>query len=105
MVPSVDTTPGRSVEGPCAELEAYLEGISGDLASPGMLEDVDPTAYDVAVVPGGHGPTQDLPVDPDIGRIVAAALDADKTAASLYHGPAAFLAAATPTAGCSPVAN
>jgi putative intracellular protease/amidase len=80
--------PGR-----VAELESYLDHISADLASPLRLVDVDPTAYDAIVVPGGHGPMQDLAVDPDIGRVFAAALGADKVVASICHGPAAFLAA------------
>lgn len=77
-----------------AEMRAYLESVKGLLESPTRLEDVDPAAYDAVFIPGGHGPMQDLAVNPDVARILAAMLpDAGKVVASLCHGPAAFLAA------------
>jgi putative intracellular protease/amidase len=77
-----------------AELRAYLESVKGVLESPARLEDADPAAYDAVFIPGGHGPMQDLAVNPDVARILAAMLpDSSKVVASLCHGPAAFLAA------------
>jgi putative intracellular protease/amidase len=77
-----------------AELRAYLESVKDLLESPARLEDVDPAAYDAVFLPGGHGPMQDLAVNPDVARILAAMLpDTGKVVASLCHGPAAFLAA------------
>ena len=77
-----------------AELRAYLESVKDLLESPARLEDVDPAAYDAVFLPGGHGPMQDLAVNPDVARILAAMLpDDSKVVASLCHGPAAFLAA------------
>ena len=77
-----------------AELRAYLESVTDVLESPTRLEEVDPAAYDAVFVPGGHGPMQDLAVNPDVARILAATLpDSGKVVASLCHGPAAFLAA------------
>jgi putative intracellular protease/amidase len=58
------------------------------------LEDVRPNAYDGVIIPGGHGPMQDLAVNPDVGRVLAGMLDdPTKVVASLCHGPASFLAA------------
>ncbi len=77
-----------------AELRAYLESVKDLLESPARLEDADPAAYDAVFIPGGHGPMQDLAVNPDVARILAALLpDSSKVVASLCHGPAAFLAA------------
>ena len=76
------------------ELRAYLDSVKDLLESPARLEDVDPAAYDGVFIPGGHGPMQDLAVNPDVARILAAMLpDSGKVVASLCHGPAAFLAA------------
>ena len=91
-VPVVDQASLGDDSGP--ELRAYLEGVRDKLESPARLEDVDPAAYDAVFIPGGHGPMQDLAVNPDIARILAAMLpDTGKVVASLCHGPAAFLAA------------
>ncbi len=77
-----------------AELRAYLDSVKDVLESPVRLEEVDPAAYDAVFIPGGHGPMQDLAVNPDVARILAAMLpDSGKVVASLCHGPAAFLAA------------
>ena len=77
-----------------AEQRAYLESVKDALESPIRLEDVDPATYDAVFIPGGHGPMQDLAVNPDVARILAALLPDDtKVVASLCHGPAAFLAA------------
>jgi putative intracellular protease/amidase len=77
-----------------AELRSYLDGLAPVLSSPQRLEDVDPADFDAVVIPGGHGPMQDLAVDPEVGRVLAAALpDPDKTVAAICHGPASFLAA------------
>lgn len=90
-VPVVDQASLGDDLGP--ELRAYLEKVD-ELESPARLEDVDPAAYDAVFIPGGHGPMQDLAVNPDIARILAAMLpDTGKVVASLCHGPAAFLAA------------
>ena len=76
------------------ELRAYLETHRGLLDSPVRLEDVDPASFDGVLLPGGHGPMQDLAVNPDVARILAALLpDETKVVASLCHGPAAFLSA------------
>jgi putative intracellular protease/amidase len=91
-VPVADQASLGDDSGP--ELRAYLESVKDVLESPVRLADVDPAGYDAVFIPGGHGPMQDLAVDPDVARILAAMLpDSSKVVASLCHGPAAFLAA------------
>ncbi|MEV6305220.1 type 1 glutamine amidotransferase domain-containing protein [Actinoplanes sp. NPDC051861] len=81
-------------EATAAGFRAYLEEVKGLLERPVRLEDVDPEDYDAVLIPGGHGPMQDLAVNPDIARILGRMLPDDrKIVASLCHGPAAFLAA------------
>ena len=53
---------------------AYLEKVQHLLDTPQRLEDIDPGAFDVVLVPGGHGPMQDLAVNADIARIHATML-------------------------------
>ena len=73
-----------------------MKGLEEVLSTPIKLADVDPASYDVIFVVGGHGPMQDLAVDPNIGDILAAMLDnPSKIVASVCHGPASFLSAAT----------
>jgi len=80
-----------------AGLTAYLEQVKGALQAPVRLEDVDPAQFDGVLIPGGHGPMQDLAVNPDVARILAAMLpDQSKVVASLCHGPASFLSAGNP---------
>ncbi len=75
-------------------LRAYVDRQAGALRAPRRLADVDLADFDAVVVPGGHSPMQDLAVDPDAGRLLAAALaDPAKVVAALCHGQASFLAA------------
>jgi putative intracellular protease/amidase len=86
-----------------AELRAYLGQVAGQLRSPARLQDIYPAEFDGVVVPGGHGPMQDLAVDPDLARILATMLpDPSKIVASLCHGLRASSEQARPTTrGCS----
>ncbi len=80
-----------------ADLRSYLDGVRGLLENTVRLEDVDPADYDGVLIPGGHGPMQDLAVNPDVARILAALLpDQSKVVASLCHGPASFFSAGNP---------
>jgi putative intracellular protease/amidase len=79
-----------------AEQYAYLTGLQAELDAPLALADVDPGEWDGVLIPGGHGPMQDLAVDPDVARVLNAVLPNDnQVVASLCHGPAAFLGAGT----------
>lgn len=44
--------------------QAYLESIEDRMAAPLMLADVVTSRYDAVVIPGGHGPVEDLYKDP-----------------------------------------
>ncbi|GHJ42643.1 type 1 glutamine amidotransferase domain-containing protein [Streptomyces sp. TS71-3] len=77
-----------------AELRSYLDGKQELLKNPQRLEDIDPAAFDGVLIPGGHGPMQDLAVNEDVARVLQAMLpDTSKIVAGLCHGPAAFLSA------------
>ncbi|KUN81387.1 type 1 glutamine amidotransferase domain-containing protein [Streptomyces griseoruber] len=73
-------------------IAAALAGM-GELERPVRLEDVDPADYAVVFYPGGHGPMEDLAVDPVSGRVLIAALDSGRPLGVVCHGPAALLAA------------
>jgi putative intracellular protease/amidase len=76
---------------------AYLAEHEQLLASTLPLEQAHATDYDVLFVAGGHGPMQDLPVDPSIGPLMVEMLDdQDKIVCAVCHGSASFLSAARP---------
>lgn len=71
----------------------YIASIDAELASPLTLADVDASAYDAVVMPGGHGPMTDLYKDPDLGRLLISTDKGGKVIAPFCHGPAALLSA------------
>ncbi|MFE5481115.1 type 1 glutamine amidotransferase domain-containing protein [Streptomyces sp. NPDC056527] len=75
------------------EVAAYLESIKGELDDPRVLADVDPDDFDVVFYPGGHGPMEDLSVDPVSGALITRVLRSGKPLALLCHAPAAAFAA------------
>ncbi|MFE6281018.1 type 1 glutamine amidotransferase domain-containing protein [Streptomyces sp. NPDC057877] len=64
-----------------------------ELEHPVKLEEVDLGDYAAVFYPGGHGPMEDLAVDPVSGRLLTDALDAGTPLGVVCHGPAALLAA------------
>jgi putative intracellular protease/amidase len=72
---------------------AYLDRIADRIAQPLVLGEVQVAGYDAVVIPGGHGPVEDLHKDPDMGRLLAEADRAGKLIAPVCHGQAALLAA------------
>lgn len=73
--------------------EEYITSVAEALGSPLKLSDVDAADYDAVVIPGGHGPVEDLYKDRDMGRLLVAADAAGKIIAPVCHGPAALLSA------------
>jgi putative intracellular protease/amidase len=81
-------------EGVVASLRAYLDKSQELLAAAVPLAEIDPAEYDVVFIPGGHGPMEDLSIDPDIDWILEVVLDdPSKVLASVCHGPASFVTA------------
>lgn len=72
---------------------SYLRGISARVSKPLVLAKVDVSRYEAILIPGGHGPVEDLYKDADMGRILVAADRASKIIAPVCHGQAALLAA------------
>jgi putative intracellular protease/amidase len=66
---------------------------STELRTPIKLSEVDLADYAAVFYPGGHGPMEDLAVDPESGELLTAALESGKPLAVVCHGPAALLAA------------
>ncbi|WP_026530080.1 type 1 glutamine amidotransferase domain-containing protein [Haematomicrobium sanguinis] len=86
------------------KLRAELEALAPVLQHPANLADVDPDDFDVVFYPGGHGPMEDLAVDPVSGAILRKRLADDRPLALLCHAPAAMLAA-TGEDGTNPFAG
>lgn len=75
------------------EVKDYLASIQADLDEPHRLDEIDETQFDVVFYPGGHGPMEDLAVDPVSGALLTRRLASGKPLALLCHSPAAALAA------------
>ncbi|MGX5695853.1 type 1 glutamine amidotransferase domain-containing protein [Agromyces soli] len=78
------------------EFRDYLRGIAAELDAPAAIAELDATAFDALVLPGGHGPMVDLAADPAVGAALVAADAAQLLIAPFCHGPAALLSAGTP---------
>jgi putative intracellular protease/amidase len=75
----------------------YLGRLREQLEHAVPLAALDPRSYDVVFVVGGHGPMQDLAVEPSISDLLNAVLDdPGKILAAVCHGPASFLSAHRP---------
>ncbi|MFG2918900.1 type 1 glutamine amidotransferase domain-containing protein [Kitasatospora sp. NPDC048298] len=98
VVPVAD---GASLTDPAMAEE--VEKIA-EFRQPLVLADVDPADYDLVFYPGGHGPMEDLAVDPDSGRLLTRALASGCPLGVVCHGPAALLAARAEGSG-SPFAG
>ncbi|MFD7381365.1 type 1 glutamine amidotransferase domain-containing protein [Streptomyces anulatus] len=99
VVPTVDRgSLAPDVNGGQEGADAVAAGLEAfeELRRPVALEDVDPDAYDAVYYPGGHGPMEDLAVDPVSGRLLARVLASGKPLGVVCHGPAALLATTGP---------
>jgi putative intracellular protease/amidase len=86
-----------------AAVAAVLGSIE-QLKAPLLLEKVDLSDYVAVFYPGGHGPMEDLSVDDDSARLLAATLGSGKPLGLVCHAPAALLATQDPN-GSSPFAG
>ncbi|MBS7542447.1 type 1 glutamine amidotransferase domain-containing protein [Ancylobacter oerskovii] len=96
VTPTIDAlslSPDLIGEDTAGRYRGYLDLNAGRLTSPFVLADIDPLAYDAIVIPGGHGPVEDLWKDADMGRVLVEADRAGKLIGSVCHGPVALLAA------------
>lgn len=96
VVPTMDKRsldPKLVGEDVAERMRAYLADNAERIAHPLVLAEIDTADYDAVVVPGGHGPVEDLYKDPDMGRVLIEADRAGKVIAGVCHGPAALLAA------------
>lgn len=99
VVPTMDRRsldPAAVGDAVAERMQAYLARNADRIGHPLVLADIDPGRYDAIVVPGGHGPVEDLYKDPDMGRVLVEADRAGKVVAAVCHGPAALLAARGP---------
>lgn len=76
-----------------AERVAEALGSFTELKHPIALEDVSLDDYAAVFYPGGHGPMEDLAVDPVSGALLTRALESGKPLGVVCHAPAALLAA------------
>jgi len=83
--------------------EAVIEK-ADELRHPVSLKAVRLEDYDAVYYPGGHGPMEDLSVDPDSGSLLRQALASGKPLAIVCHAPAALLATRDAD-GSTPFAN
>jgi putative intracellular protease/amidase len=77
-------------------LRAELDQLAPVLEHPSDLSDIDPDEFDVVFYSGGHGPMEDLAVDPVSGALLTKRIDSGRPLALLCHAPAAALAAKNP---------
>ncbi|WP_392676044.1 type 1 glutamine amidotransferase domain-containing protein [Streptomyces sp. LN785] len=73
------------------EQEAVIES-ADELRHPLSLNDVRLEDYGAVYYPGGHGPMEDLSVDPDSGALLRKALASGNPLGIVCHAPAALLA-------------
>lgn len=95
-VPTIDARsldPAIVGEAEADRFSDYLESVSDRLMRPKVLAFVEVNAYDAIVIPGGHGPVEDLYKDADMGRVLREADGSAKIIAPVCHGQAALLSA------------
>jgi putative intracellular protease/amidase len=96
VVPTMDKRsldPGMVGQEVAERMRSYLARNSARVENPLVLAEVDVSRYVAVVVPGGHGPVEDLYKDRDMGRVLVKANQEAKIIAAVCHGPAALLAA------------
>ncbi|THU39218.1 type 1 glutamine amidotransferase domain-containing protein [Niastella caeni] len=74
-------------------LKKYLASLSKTLSNPLSLDKINMQDYDAVIIPGGHGPVEDLYKDKDMGKVLFAAEKSKKIIGAVCHGQAALLSA------------
>jgi len=69
----------------------YLASLSKTLSKPLALDKINMKNYDAVIIPGGHGPVEDLYKDKDMGTLLFEADKSKKIIGAVCHGQAAFL--------------
>lgn len=89
--PPVDPQSERSDESP--DVRRFLDDIGAmqglDLTA--AIDDIDPAAYQMIFLPGGHGTMWDLPDNPALGALLAAAYAGGAVIGAVCHGPAGLI--------------
>jgi putative intracellular protease/amidase len=96
VVPVVDEgSLSPDMNGGQENADAIAEKVKSNsaLTSPLALDSVKLDDYVAVFYPGGHGPMEDLAVDPTSGQLLTDAIDSGKPLGVVCHAPAAFLAA------------
>jgi putative intracellular protease/amidase len=96
VAPTIDPhsmSPGVVGAAKVDHFRRYLDTIADALSKPLVLAEIDTARFDAVVVPGGHGPVEDLYKDADMGRILVEADRSKKIIATVCHGQAALLTA------------
>lgn len=76
-----------------AFFKRYLASLSKALSKPLSLDNIHMQDYDAVIIPGGHGPVEDLYKDKDMGKLLFEADRSKKIIGAVCHGQAAFLSA------------
>ena len=63
------------------------------MKSPQKLSEINCSAFDAVVIPGGHGPLFDLADSEEMGDVLIRFYEEGKLIAAICHGPAALLSA------------
>lgn len=71
----------------------YLASLSKTLNNPLSLGKINMKDYDAVIIPGGHGPVEDLYKDKDMAKLLFAADKSKKIIGAVCHGQAALLSA------------
>ncbi|GIL29026.1 dimethylallyltransferase [Actinocatenispora comari] len=82
--------------GKTRKIAADIQRLQPVLDRPADLADMDPDDFDLVFYSGGHGPMEDLAVDPVSGALLTKRLASGRPLALLCHAPAASLAAENP---------
>lgn len=96
VVPVVDEgSLSAEMNGGKENADAIAEKVRSNpaLKQPISLDAVDLDDYIAVFYPGGHGPMEDLAVDPTSGALLNDVIDSGKPLGVVCHAPAAFLAA------------